>query len=86
MNLTAVAFRECALAALEELDAHTEPTEIRRVSVWVDKLNRAIGTVQDDFSGDNLGEHDDDGNEDRRHAYADVYSDDPMVDGLECDG
>jgi hypothetical protein len=60
MNLTATAFREVVLSALDELDERTEPTEIRRVDAWTSKLNSEIRSVQGNFAGDELGERDPD--------------------------
>jgi hypothetical protein len=60
VNLTTDAFRECVLAALEELEANSDPTEIRRVDTWVAKLTRDINNVKEDFGVDELGERDTD--------------------------
>jgi hypothetical protein len=60
LHLTSSAFRECALAALEELDACTETTDIRRVDAWVDQLSKKIRVVQSDFAGEELGARDPD--------------------------
>ena len=59
MNMTATAFRECVLAALDELDERTEATEIRRVDTWVERLAKEVHSVQGSF-GDGLGERDPD--------------------------
>lgn len=58
MNLNVSAFRELALAALDELDERAEATEIRRVDVWVEKFVKEVRAVKADFGGDELGERD----------------------------
>jgi hypothetical protein len=70
MHLTTETFRECASRALEELDADSEPTEIRRTEAWIEKLVRNIHRVKSDFAGEALGERDPE--EDPNTHYADV--------------
>lgn len=72
MHLTTEAFRECASRALEELDADSDPTEIRRVETWVEKLTRNIHRAKGDFVGEALGERDPE--DDPNAHYADVHA------------
>lgn len=75
MNLTGAAFRELALAALEELDERTDATEIRRVDVWVEKFAKEVRSAQSDFSGDALGERDQDASTELDISYGDLSVD-----------
>lgn len=72
LHLTSSAFRECALAALDELDACTDATDISRVDAWVEKLTKKIRIVQSDFAGDDLGARDADAED---ISYGDVSVD-----------